>query len=136
MGIRGRRQPYAQSVHQGIWKYPEYGRGCNRLCRLSFTMGITDIPVAGGFSIQGFAGGMHIEKPAGFSVKDPGFKQDEYIYPGLELNLTAGYLGVPLRGGLGISGKINPRHPEDFSFAENTGIYFFIGTDSTRSRIF
>lgn len=98
-----------------------------------FTMGIMDIPLFNGFSLQGLAGGFHIEKDLGFSLFPHKFEIDKHIYLGTELTFKMGYMTVIGTGGIGINCRIDPENPGTFSLLKDTGVYLYFGTDSFKS---
>ncbi len=93
-----------------------------------FTLGIMDIPLFGGLSLQGLAGGAHLEKAAGFSADS--FSADPALYAGAELTFEAGYMTQLLTLGAGFNARIGTDFPESFNLLADTGIYFYLGTDS------
>ncbi len=93
-----------------------------------FTLGIVDIPILGGLSLQGIAGGIHLEKDAGFDKE--GFSADSQIYTGAELIFRLGYMTVVQELGFGFNTRINTADPYDFNLFNDTGLYIFLGTDS------
>lgn len=95
-----------------------------------FTLGVMDIPLFSGFSLQGLAGGFHIEKDLGFSLFPHKFETDSRVYLGTELTFKMGYMTVIGTGGIGINCRIDPEHPGTFSLLKDTGLYVYFGTDS------
>ncbi len=122
------------SLHPGIRGgfHDNLGRDGSFIAGLDylFTLGIMDVPIFRGFSLQGIAGGIHVEKAFGFSLPEPDITTDHTIYAGMELTFFGGYTSVTGKGGIGINVKLDTENPEVFNPAEDFGLYIYVGTDS------
>ncbi len=101
-----------------------------------FSLGIWDIPIPGGFSFQGLAGGFHVEKELNFSFDTAEVTADSIIYTGIELTILGGYLTLLETGGIGVNVRIDPVHPGRFEPEKDIGFYLYLGTDSFRNQVY
>ncbi|RKX90336.1 MAG: hypothetical protein DRP59_09895 [Spirochaetes bacterium] len=93
-----------------------------------FTLGIVDIPIVSGLSLQGAAGGIHLEKEAGFGKEV--FSTDSLIYTGAEIIFRIGYMTMVQNLGVGFNTRINTSDPSNFNLFNDTALYIFLGIDS------
>ena len=112
--------------------YDNLGRNGSLIAGIDylFTLGIMDVPIFRGFSLQGIAGGIHVEKAFGFSLPEPDVTTNHTIYAGMELTFLGGYTSATGKGGIGINMKLDTDKPGAFNPAEDFGLYIYIGTDS------
>lgn len=101
-----------------------------------FSLGIWDIPIPGGFSFQGLAGGFHVEKELNFTFDKAEVTTDSIIYTGIELTILGGYLTLLETGGIGVNVRINPVHPGRFEPEKDIGFYLYLGTNSFRNQVY
>ncbi len=122
------------SLHPGIRGgfHDNFGRDGSLIAGMDylFTLGIMDIPIFRGISLQGIAGGIHVEKAFGFSLPEPDMTMDHTLYTGIELTFLGGHTSVTEKGGIGINMKLDTDKPGTFNPAEDFGLYIYIGTDS------
>ncbi len=95
-----------------------------------FTLGIMDLPIFSGLSLQGLAGGIHVEKSFGFSLQNSSLRTDRYIYTGMELTILGGYTTVAETGGIGLNVKIDTQTPGAFDPSKDLGLYLYLGSNS------